>query len=440
MIPLSATGHQQNGYASGVFCENESLRAETVEETGIVRYNEETEDLFIMRKREIGVSVYPDLRPFEEISSYLKLASKYGCTRVFSSMFSAEGTNEEIISYFRRFIACAHECGMKVSLDVNPVFMKKIGADYDDLSLFAEIECDIIRMDMSYGKEKDLILCRNPYGIQIQLNASFKAGEEALFLKENGVGEDRLMFGHNFYPQRYTALRWKNFLEINRGLAPYGYAIEAFVSSNAQGTHGVWDARDGLPTVEKLRELPIDLQARILFGTGNVGNLLIGNAYADESEFAALQHVLASPRRFEDSPMYEAAVKMGFPVQQIEEEKILKIEVEKDISENERWLLMDFYPQSDMGDSSEWIWRSRFGRFVNADRPVVPRHYDGEYFPVGSVLIVNDNYRHYAGEIQIARRPVRNDGQRNLVARLAPHEEEMLEMINDGDFVRFEKA
>lgn len=390
-----------------------------------------------MKRREIGISVYPDLRPLDEIRDYLKLAAKYGCTRVFSSMFSVEGTNEEIINYFRDFIKAAHEVGMKVSLDVNPNFMTKIGADYDDISLFHDIGCDIIRMDMSYGKEKDLVLCNNPYGIQIQLNASFKAGEEAAFLKENGIGPDQLMVGHNFYPQRYTALKWKNFLDTNKALEQYGYPIEAFVSSTAPDTHGVWDAKDGLPTVEKLRDLPIDLQARILFGTGNVENLLIGNAYATEEEFKALKGVLDAPRKMEDSPMYEFYRKMGFPMKEMDEEKVLKVILEKDISENERWMLMEFYPLSDMGDSSEWIWRSRNGRFMNKNRPIEPRKYEGEYFPVGSVLIVNDNYKHYAGEIQIARREVRNDGQRNLLGRLAPHEDEMFEMVNDGDCVRF---
>ena len=71
---------------------------------------------------EIGVSVYPDLSPIEDIEAYLKLASKYGVTRVFSSMFSVEGTNEEILDYFRNFIRIAHENHMEVSLDVNPQF------------------------------------------------------------------------------------------------------------------------------------------------------------------------------------------------------------------------------------------------------------------------------------------------------------------------------
>lgn len=70
----------------------------------------------------MGISVYPDLSPFEEIKEYLALAGKYGAKRVFSSMFSVEGTKEEIFDYFRKLIEEAHKYGMEVSLDVNTRF------------------------------------------------------------------------------------------------------------------------------------------------------------------------------------------------------------------------------------------------------------------------------------------------------------------------------
>ncbi|MDO5108906.1 MAG: MupG family TIM beta-alpha barrel fold protein, partial [Erysipelotrichaceae bacterium] len=162
-----------------------------------------------------GISVYPDLRPLAEIREYFALAARYGFKRVFSSMFSVEGTNEEIVAYFRDLIASAHQYDMEVSLDVNPAFLGKLGVSPEDLSLFADIKCDILRMDLSYGKEKDLILCQNPYGIKIQLNASMGIEEELKYLKENGVDSSRLLLGHNFYPQRYTGLKWKAFIDTN---------------------------------------------------------------------------------------------------------------------------------------------------------------------------------------------------------------------------------
>ena len=118
----------------------------------------------------LGVSVYPDIDSLEDIAKYLQLASKYGFTRVFSSMFSVEGTKEEVLAYFRDFIRIAHECGMEVSLDVNPDCFKRMGATVDDLSVFHEIGCDIVRMDLSFGLEGDAKLLLNPYDIKILWN------------------------------------------------------------------------------------------------------------------------------------------------------------------------------------------------------------------------------------------------------------------------------
>ncbi len=49
----------------------------------------------------LGVSVYPEQVSMEEIDAYLALASKYGFKKVFTSMFSVEGTKEEVFAYFK---------------------------------------------------------------------------------------------------------------------------------------------------------------------------------------------------------------------------------------------------------------------------------------------------------------------------------------------------
>jgi len=382
----------------------------------------------------LGVSVYPDLSPLEDIRSYLEQASSCGFTRVFSSMFSMQGANEEIIDYFKKFIEAAHACGMEVSLDVNPIFLQKLGVCCDDLSLFHEIGCDIMRMDISYGKEKDLKMIQNPYGIRIEYNASMGVAEEMDFFVKNHVSKDAVLLGHNFYPQRYTGMKWNKFLAINHELKKYGFAIDAFVSSHAPHTHGVWDAVCGLPTVEKMRDLPIDLQVRELLATGDVDDILIGNAYASIEEMKQIQKVCTHSRNVEDSPIINILKQYGMAPEKLSE-KILKVDIDPQASQQERWNLLELFPQADFGDSSEWIWRSRAGRMTGVSIPV--RKYENEYFEAGDVVIVNDNYPHYAGEIQIVRIPIQNDGTRNLIGHLAPHEEEMLELIKDGDAVAF---
>jgi len=382
---------------------------------------------------ELGISVYPDLRPMDEIREYMKLAASHGCTRVFSSMFSVEGTNEEIISYFRQMIKDAHACGLQVSLDVNPQFLERLGVTPDNLSLFHEIGCDILRMDLSYGKEKDLILCQNPYGIRIQLNASMGIEKELRYLKENGVTKDRLLLGHNFYPQRYTGLKWNAFVHTNETLKQYGYPIDAFIASHNENTHGVWDARDGLPTVEKMRDYSADLAYRVLDAMG-INCILFGNAYASEAEFSFIEEVRKGGRKIEESPLYEMFRSFHSMFDQ-SRNIVLKVIPDPEITEMEKYMMFEWFPQIDFGDSSEWIWRSRTGRFGNEKREIPVRRVPGEYFEKGDVVMVNDSYKHYSGELQIVRIPIRNDGQRNRVGKLAENETDLLDLISDGDIV-----
>lgn len=65
----------------------------------------------------LGVSVYPEQETIEQIDTYLKLASSYGFTKVFTSMFSIEGSKDEVAQYFKNFTGIAHQYGMKVSGD-----------------------------------------------------------------------------------------------------------------------------------------------------------------------------------------------------------------------------------------------------------------------------------------------------------------------------------
>ena len=387
----------------------------------------------------LGVSVYPDIRPLSEIREYLKLASKYGFTRVFTSMFSVEGTPDEVLAYFRDLDGASHEYGMEISLDINPECMARLGATPGDLSVFDEIKADILRMDGAYGEEDNFLMLQNPYGMKIEYNASAldPAAIEALVAR--GVDKNRILACHNFYPQRYTGFRWDKFREVNARLSKLGIRIGAFVASQAPGTHGVWDAICGLPTVERLRDYPADLQARILAAAGTT-DVFFGNAYASEEELAAVAQALAPVEPHYVNPKVEYALAHSdyFDMSAtMANQRKVRVEPLYDITDVEREILFDFFPHLDMGDSSEWIWRTRMPRMFYQDQVIVPRRYPEAEFPVGSVVIVNDNYKHYAGEVQVVLEPIVNDGTRNLVARIDREEMTMFDVIGDNDLVVF---
>lgn len=388
-------------------------------------------------KHQLGISVYPDLRPLKEIKEYFKLASQYGVSRVFSSMFSVEGTKEEVLAYFREMIEAAHEVNMKVSLDVNPMCFKKMQASVDDLSVFADIKVDILRMDMGFGPSEDIKMINNSYGIILEFNSSASTIRE---LVDAGADPTKFYACHNFYPQRYTGLRWDKFLELNKEIKKCGpVRIGAFISSNAKNTHGVWDAVSGLPTVERLRDLPIDLQARILLATGHVDDLLIGNAYASEEEFKALQEILEEKELNLNDPTINTLIEYGIISMKNPVHKKVRITLDKEITDEEKKIIFEFYPHMSLRDGSEWMWRSRMPRFVYSqpNKTIPHRSYDKEYFEIGDVVIVNDNYKHYCGELQVVTLPMKNDGTRNKVGYLDKDELMMMELVDTNEIVIF---
>lgn len=387
----------------------------------------------------LGVSVYPEMRPLPEIREHLALASRYGFTRVFTSMFSMPGTKEEVLLAFHELNRMAHAYGMRVSLDINPSCMARLGATPTDLSVFHGIEADILRMDGAYGEDDNVQMLNNPYGMQIEYNASSLLPQHIEALVARGVDKSRILACHNFYPQRYTGFRWDKFCAVNHTLSKLGIPIGAFIASQELGTHGVWDATCGLPTVERLREYPADLQARIL-AAAKTTDIFFGNAYASEAELAAVQEALApvQPRyttgavreALESSEYFDASMLVS-------SQKKVRVEPLYDLMPVEREILFDFFPHVDMGDSSEWIWRTRIPRMFYQDKTIAPRRYPLDYFQRGDVVLVNDNYKHYAGEVQVVLQPIKNDGTRNLIGRIDAEEMTLFDVIADGDVVIF---
>lgn len=385
--------------------------------------------------KRLGISVYPDIQPFEEIKQYIELAAKYNCTRLFSSMWSVEGTADEVLSYFTRLIDVAHDNDMQVGLDVNPDCLSNVGASFDDLKIFNDIGVDILRMDLCFGVEKDVKLVNNPYGILIEFNATIMSGEYINSLIEAGANTNNIITGHNFYPQRYCGMKWEKYLKTNADLKKHDLEITTFVTSHNEPTCGVWDAKNGLCTVEMMRDWTLDEQVRLLLVAGNVDTILIGNACASEEELQKANEAIAQIKVDESLPIVKIMMDFGAPTDRFYPQYKIRVTPCENISENEREILFDVFPHSDVGDASEWIWRSRMARFLRKE--IQFKEYDNECFQIGDVVMVNENYKHYAGEVQIVLQPIINDGTRNLIGKVSDRELLMLRLMKDGDVVVF---
>jgi len=380
----------------------------------------------------LGVSLYPEQETAQQIEDYLRLANSYGFTKVFTSLFSVEGSKEEIISYFKGLSDIAHRYDMEVYGDCNARFFMQMGADPEDLSIFRKMGIDVLRLDLMFNDERDVKIVNNEEGLGVQLNASLIPAVKRIL--ELGGDRSRIIGSYNFYPLRNTGADSQSVRSANRFFKQEGMKTQIFISSLVKGSHGPWPVSDGLPTIEEDRDLPVGLQLRHVLALG-CDEVIFGNAFASKDEFKEISETMKQIYVYgEDRPFYFPGIRDQIPIGNIERIP-LTIELAEGISDTEKEILFDFTKHN----SSEYthiIIRSRWGRFDYRPIPIEPRKCDKEYFEEGDVLIINGNVPRYKGEVHIVRERIRNDGTQNYVGRIVEQEIFLLEyleyMVNFG--------
>ncbi|MCM3478476.1 MULTISPECIES: DUF871 domain-containing protein [Bacillaceae] len=350
-------------------------------------------------EKKLGISIYPNHSTVENDKAYIKLAHQYGFSRIFTCLLSVEENKEMILANFKETIRFAKSLQMEVICDISPRIMDQLEISYNDLTFFSELGVDGIRLDLGYTGREEAEMTFNPFQLNIEINMSNATNylENILSYQPN---KNRLIGCHNFYPHRYSGLSYPFFIECSQKFKKHGLRTAAFVSSNA-ATFGPWPIMEGLPTLEIHRNLPIDVQAKHLFATGLIDDVIISNAYASDEELRMLSL--------------------------INKEKItFNIEIAETTTELEKKIIFD-EPHFYRGDVSDYMIRSTQSRVK----------YRGQSFPPhntrnikrGDLIIENDLYKQYTGELQIAIKNMENSGRTNVVGRIREEEIFLLDYI-----------
>lgn len=359
--------------------------------------------------KKIGIAIYPDQENIADTLAYIDLAAKYGFKRIFTCLISETGrTLEETVAAFKEITGHAKKYDMEIIADVAPEVFTRYDASWQDLHLFKELGLSGLRLDVGYSGLEESVMSLNPYGLSIELNISNgnKYLENILSQHPN---KEKIIGCHNFYPHRYTGLGYEHFLKTSAQYKNAGIRTAAFVNAKS-ANHGPWPVNEGLCTLEEHRELAITTQAKHLWATGLIDDVIIANAFASEAELKALSEVARDIVTF-------------------------KLQVLPDASAVERKILFDEL-HFNRGDRSDYLIRSTQPRvkYKNEKFPA----WNTPYLEPGDVVIESSLYPRYAGELQIVRQKMPNSGRSNVVAKIIPEERFMIEMIKSWQKFRFE--
>ena len=358
-------------------------------------------------KRALGVSVYPDHSDINQDKAYLKKASECGFTRIFMSMLEVTDGKEAVQKKFKELISYAKNLGFETILDVVPSIFDELEISYDDLTFFSELGADGIRLDTGFEGNKEAMLTFNPFGVAIELNMSNDVAylDNILTYEANRP----FLYGcHNFYPQAGTALPYDFFEKCSIRFKKEGIRTAAFISSQV-GEIGPWDVNDGLPTLEMHRQLPVTVQAKHLFATNLIDDVVIGNAYASNEELEALGQL--NRYQTELTIVFEEATS----------------EIEKEIvTKNQHFRRGDITQQ--MIRSTEV--RKKYKNEAN------PPHDNQAMLQPGDVVVGNDAFGKYKNELQVVLEP-HQDSRKNRVGRIIEEELVLLEFIKPWTKFRF---
>ena len=361
--------------------------------------------------KRLGISIYPEKSSKKEILDYIDLSSEMGFSRIFSCLLSVNKSKDEIKKDFIEINKYAKSKGFEVIVDVAPNIFSNLGISYNNLEFFDEINADGVRLDIGFTGNEEAIMTFNKYNLKIEINMSNNVHTIDTIM-DYMPNRYNLYGCHNFYPHIYSGLNLDYFIKCTERFLKYGIKTAAFVTSQNKNTFGPWPVTHGLPTLEMHRFLPLDVQIKHFLAIDCIDDILISNCYPSYEELNSLKNL--------DMRLITFDVEMKKDVPEVENDIVFK-----ELHFNR-------------GDKSENMIRSTQSRLK----------YKGHEFKLfnapeiikrGDIVIESSKYGHYAGELQIALKEMKNTGMSNVVGKVCDNEIFLLDYIKPWQKFKFRK-
>lgn len=332
----------------------------------------------------IGFSIYLN-SGFEKNRDIIIKAKRHGGEFVFTSLnIQEEKIDKE--KELEKLVSLCLEKNLKLIVDINE--------NYKNLKTYNDI---YYRIDDGYTLDEIINFSKDN---KVVLNSSVLNEKDLEYMKSKNVNFKNILSLHNFYPKKYTGISIEFLKNQNKKYSKYGILNMAFVPGNEKRG----PVFEGLPTVEDHREKRILTSALELY-SNYTDVVLVGDIDLSDKNWKELEYLSKG---------------------------VIPISIEKKVLINKIF--------EDRRDSSNYVIRNmvedrkEFKKYLfeNINKQDLITNKE---IKRGDVLISNEDYKRYSGELEIAIKDLGLDNKRDILTKVINQDLELLDYISK--FKRF---
>ena len=400
----------------------------------------------------LGISIYPGLDADRENSLLLlQKAADLGYTRVFSSLHIPESNTALLREEALYIFAYAESLGLEVIADVSPLSLKVLGIPELTPACLKRLHITTARFDFGIGPKTIAGFSRE---MNVQLNASTARSVQLNALLKADADFSRIDGQHNFYPRPHTGLSSETIQRQNALLHRHDISAGVFAASQT-GRRGPLYA--GLPTMESLRSIaPFDA-APILTAIG-CDSLIIGDSNPSLAELQALadpENLAKADARYSRKALppkkeWQPDAPLPLHIHVLSDTPLIKnllarsytnrpdpaADVIRAVESREAAKDFDITPERNENRLIIEMPKEYTAAFAG------PQHLangkKSSLLPVGTVLLDNNTYGRYKGELQVLTASQPMDPRSNVIAQVTKEDVPLLSLISAEIPFRFE--
>lgn len=333
-----------------------------------------------------GISLYlsTDIQKNIEV---INKASMSGVKFAFTSLNILEENNIDKSDRLYKLIELCSSNDINLIVDIN---------EYTNSNIFSNLKNVYLRIDDGYSLDEIYELSKKN---MIVLNASTITKNDLKYLKNKGIDFNNVLALHNYYPKKYTGIGEKYFLEQNEKYNEFGIKTMAFVAGDLKRG----PMFGGLPTLENTREKRFVTSVLKLISL-KTDIVLVGDIDLSDKNWEYFKYI----------------AKGIVPIRIID--NILNDTVFENRIDYSEYLIRSKIPKS-IGKT-----RKEFKEYIQKNLKDVKKE-NGE-IKKGDILLSNEKYLRYEGELEIALKNLGLDEKRDIVSRVYDEDIELLDYIS----------